>query len=109
MKPPFSPQLAGVRLWAETASDVQGPTSFDRVGICFEVEISPGALDPCMAQERVQQLKTEMIRIAREQYVPFLVSAMTAIMALRFSSAPVSTYQVPIATATMPSAGTALW
>ena len=42
-------QLAGVPWWAPIVSDVEGPTDFDRVGICFETEISSGALDSCMA------------------------------------------------------------
>jgi hypothetical protein len=39
-------------LWASTASDIEGPTDLDWVGLCFEAEISRGALDSCMAQER---------------------------------------------------------
>src|ERR1700730_9353116 len=38
--------------WAATASDIEGPTDLDWVGVCFETEISRGALDHCMAQER---------------------------------------------------------
>src|ERR1700732_715965 len=39
-------------LWAAAASDIEGPTDLDWVGLCFETEISRGALDSCMAQER---------------------------------------------------------
>ena len=39
-------------LWAPTASDIEGPTDLDWVGLCFETEISRCALDSCMAQER---------------------------------------------------------
>jgi hypothetical protein len=35
-----------------TASDIEGPTDLDWVGLCFETEISRCALDSCMAQER---------------------------------------------------------
>jgi hypothetical protein len=41
---------------APTASDIEGPTDFDRVDICFEAEISRGALDSRMAQERPNRL-----------------------------------------------------
>jgi len=43
-------------LSAPTASDIEGPTDFDRVDICFEAEISRGALDSRMAQERPNRL-----------------------------------------------------
>jgi hypothetical protein len=39
-------------LWAPTASDIEGPTDLDWVGLCFETEKPRCALDPCMAQER---------------------------------------------------------
>src|ERR1700737_3917308 len=39
-------------LWAATASDIEGPTDLDGVGVCFQTEISRCALDSCMAQER---------------------------------------------------------
>src|SRR6516165_8970440 len=42
-------QLAGAPWWAPIVSDIEGPTDFDRVGICFETEISRSALDSCMA------------------------------------------------------------
>ena len=35
-----------------TASDIEGPTDLDWVGLCFETEISRCALNSCMAQER---------------------------------------------------------
>jgi hypothetical protein len=44
-------------LWAAAASDIEGPTDLDRVGLCFETEISRGALDSCMAQERSNGLQ----------------------------------------------------
>jgi hypothetical protein len=44
-------QSVGKR-WAPTASDIEGPTDLDWVGLCFETEISRCALDSCMAQER---------------------------------------------------------
>src|SRR3984893_13369388 len=44
-------------LWAVTASDIEGPTDLDWVGLCFETEISRGALDHCMAQERSNRLQ----------------------------------------------------
>src|SRR5260370_895090 len=31
--------------WATAASDIEGPTDLDGVGVCFETEISRGALD----------------------------------------------------------------
>ena len=44
-------------LWAPTASDIEGPTDLDWVGLCFETEISGCALDSCMAQERSNRLQ----------------------------------------------------
>ena len=37
--------------WAPTASDIEGPTDLDGVGVCFQTEISRCALDSYMAQE----------------------------------------------------------
>jgi hypothetical protein len=39
-------------LGAATASNIEGPTDLDWVGLCYETEISRCALDSCMAQER---------------------------------------------------------
>src|SRR3984893_1323222 len=44
-------------LWAAAASDIEGPTDLDWVGLCFETEISRGALDSCMAQQRSNRLQ----------------------------------------------------
>src|ERR1700730_16459330 len=47
---PSAPSVGN--LWAATASDIEGPTDLDWVGLCFETKISRGALDSGMAQER---------------------------------------------------------
>ena len=52
-QPPVSRECAR----GQTASDIEGPTDFDRVGLCFETEISRCALDSCMAQERSNRLQ----------------------------------------------------
>src|SRR5271166_4583667 len=55
-RPTVSVQSVG-NLWSPTASDIEGPTDLDWVGLCFETEISRCALDSCMTQKRSNRLQ----------------------------------------------------